>query len=500
MCSSSKQGVDAKAVGLGALNNFTVNQPEGHKGRVKVLSWNDRYEKLTSSDETGFTIVWILHNGQWLEEMVNRHSGSVVGGMCWNSDGQKICIVYEDGTIIVGSVDGNRIWGNRMKGMQFTQVAWSPDGCKLIFGLSSGDVHISDSSGNFLAKMELQCMVGRTEIARIVSLQWYYGRWGFFEPDCPSLAVCLDNGCCQLMRTENDNDIIRLDTGMKIVDAQWNHCGSVLAIACCQQINSSQNMSAVQFYSPFGEHLRTLSLASKQLLGLAWDGTGCRIALALDTLVLFANVRPEYKWAYVRNTLVYAYTRRENAEHCVTFWNTKNGDKTSKFVLGLRGMSACDDVCLLSAFADNSQEMYKLLLCNDIGTQLDCKYVDIEPCHIAVTGTHVVVASRTEIYVWHYRVARRLTAMDVQQGAKPRWDGREKVYHIDHGLSSSDCATSEKKASTTTKDPICCIAALDKTLIVVGLSAGGLPGAASPSELFPLILLCLSGGGLVLKD
>uniref|UniRef100_A0A8C4WUA3 Uncharacterized protein n=1 Tax=Eptatretus burgeri TaxID=7764 RepID=A0A8C4WUA3_EPTBU len=400
MCSSSKQGVDAKAVGLGALNNFTVNQPEGHKGRVKVLSWNDRYEKLTSSDETGFTIVWILHNGQWLEEMVNRHSGSVVGGMCWNSDGQKICIVYEDGTIIVGSVD----------------------------------------------------------------------------------------------------DIIRLDTGMKIVDAQWNHCGSVLAIACCQQINSSQNMSAVQFYSPFGEHLRTLSLASKQLLGLAWDGTGCRIALALDTLVLFANVRPEYKWAYVRNTLVYAYTRRENAEHCVTFWNTKNGDKTSKFVLGLRGMSACDDVCLLSAFADNSQEMYKLLLCNDIGTQLDCKYVDIEPCHIAVTGTHVVVASRTEIYVWHYRVARRLTAMDVQQGAKPRWDGREKVYHIDHGLSSSDCATSEKKASTTTKDPICCIAALDKTLIVVGLSAGGLPGAASPSELFPLILLCLSGGGLVLKD
>ena len=44
--------------------------------------------------------------------MINNRNKSVVKGMCWNSDGQKICIVYEDGAVIVGSVDGNRIWGN----------------------------------------------------------------------------------------------------------------------------------------------------------------------------------------------------------------------------------------------------------------------------------------------------------------------------------------------------------------------------------------------------
>ena len=31
--------------------------------------------------------------------------------MKWTADGQKICIVYEDGAVIVGSVDGNRLWG-----------------------------------------------------------------------------------------------------------------------------------------------------------------------------------------------------------------------------------------------------------------------------------------------------------------------------------------------------------------------------------------------------
>ena len=36
---------------------------------------------------------------------------SVVRAMKWTADGQKICIVYEDGAVIVGSVDGNRLWG-----------------------------------------------------------------------------------------------------------------------------------------------------------------------------------------------------------------------------------------------------------------------------------------------------------------------------------------------------------------------------------------------------
>lgn len=33
--------------------------------------------------------------------------------MSWNADGQKICIVYEDGAVIVGSVDGNALIGHR---------------------------------------------------------------------------------------------------------------------------------------------------------------------------------------------------------------------------------------------------------------------------------------------------------------------------------------------------------------------------------------------------
>lgn len=39
----------------------------------------------------------ILKTGAWYEEMINNRNKSVVKDMKWNADGQKICIIYEDG-------------------------------------------------------------------------------------------------------------------------------------------------------------------------------------------------------------------------------------------------------------------------------------------------------------------------------------------------------------------------------------------------------------------
>jgi WD repeat-containing protein 35 len=36
---------------------------EGHNGGVMCVTWNPVYKKLTTSDETGLIIVWMLHRG-----------------------------------------------------------------------------------------------------------------------------------------------------------------------------------------------------------------------------------------------------------------------------------------------------------------------------------------------------------------------------------------------------------------------------------------------------
>lgn len=43
------------------------------------------------------------------------------------------------------------------------------------------------------------------------------------------------------------------------------------------------------------KHLRTLKVPGKQIAALSWEGSGLKIALAVDSYIYFANIRPDYK-------------------------------------------------------------------------------------------------------------------------------------------------------------------------------------------------------------
>ncbi|NWU98188.1 WDR35 protein, partial [Upupa epops] len=460
---------EAKIKGLAAPSNLSVNQTlEGHSGSVQVVTWNEHYQKLTTSDQNGLIIVWMFYKGAWYEEMINNRNKSVVRSMSWNADGQKICIVYEDGAVIVGSVDGNRIWGKDLKGTHLCHVAWSSDSKVLLFGMANGEIHIYDSQGNFIVKMKLSCLVNLTGALSIAGIHWYHGTEGYMEPDCPCLAVCYDNGRCQIMRDENDQNPVLIDTGMSVVCIQWNHCGSVLAVAGSLKTTSQdKDVNIVQFYTPFGEHLRTLKVPGKQISALSWEGSGLKIALAVDSYIYFANIRPDYKWGYCSNTVVYAYTRPDRPEYCVVFWDTKNNEKYVKYVKGLISITTDGDFCVLATKADENLPQYVLVLCNSIGTPLDPKYIDIGPLFVTMTKTHVIAASKEAFYIWKYRVAKKLTAMEINQVARTRKEGRERIYHVDDTPSGSAHGHLDySRATEGTRDPICAITASDKILLV----------------------------------
>lgn len=87
----------------------------------------------------------------------------------------------------------------------------------------------------------------------------------------------------------------------------------------------------MQFYSNVGEHLRTLRVPVPQagsLSGLAWEGSGLRLALAVDAAVFFASVRHDYLWGYFGSTLAYAFVRPDRPqEHCIVFWDTHSNNR-----------------------------------------------------------------------------------------------------------------------------------------------------------------------------
>ena len=58
-------------------------------------------------------------------------------------------IIITVGAVIVGSVDGNRIWGKELRGATLKLTQWSPDSKVLLFGNSQGEILIYDAHGAY---------------------------------------------------------------------------------------------------------------------------------------------------------------------------------------------------------------------------------------------------------------------------------------------------------------------------------------------------------------
>lgn len=50
----------------------------------------------------------------------------------------------------------------------------------------------------------------------------------------------------------------------------------------------------------------------------------------------------------------------------------------------------------------------------------------IVPLFVAMTKTHVIAASKEAFYTWQYRVAKKLTALEINQITRSRKEGRER--------------------------------------------------------------------------
>ena len=503
---SAAQGKAFPGKPAGGGSSLTMNQTlDGHSGAIMVAAWNEHYRKLTTSDERGLIIVWTLHKGTWYEEMINNRNKSVVRDMRWNADGTRICIVYEDGAVIVGSVDGNRLWGKDLD-LELSFVEWSPNSRVILFCTSGGDCHTYDNSGNPIAQMRIVAADGLLDSGsgsngrRIVSLEWYKGTSATSQSDGkasssddsgiggeagagmgsskaldtsasssaqPTLAIAFEAGKVQLMRSETDPNPIIIDVGHRVTKVSWSPDGSVLAVAGTIDAPPSSEMTTssnvVDFFTPLGTHMRSLRVPGSCINAVTWEGDGLRIALAVDSFIYFANIRIRYSWSFFNNTLVYAYRKPERTDDCVMFWDTRFGEKYAKYVKNLVGIASAGEHCALVTRAEEPDaKSFIVILCNAIGSPVDSRYISIVPTHICVTEKMVLVADGEYVYRWIFSSvtaglsasSSSMSSMGGGTSSLVSQMSRESVFHIDELHVTKVNGYSSMLEATTMPQPL----------------------------------------------
>ncbi|KAF5296919.1 hypothetical protein FQA39_LY12276 [Lamprigera yunnana] len=450
--------------------NLSVNKTlEGHFQAIRVIKWNPLHRKLTTSDHSGMIIVWVLYKGTWYDEMANNRKKSLVADMAWNFDGTKICIVYEDGEIIVGSVDGNRIWSKELKHVVMSKVQWSPNGKLLLFAFANGHIHIYDSTGLFVGTIDLLCLMNLKETfdTAIAGMEWFNGHQG--DTKVPTLAICCKNGFLQLMRSEYDPSCIVVDTKMFVSTCSWNHNGSILAVVGKQQLrDENKSSNVVQFYSLWGEHIRSLKLPGQIVSCCVWEEGSLRIAFGIDSSVYFANARPDHKWCFFKNIVVFVTPYIYKSSSCVTFWDTENEHCHTQDVVDVIDVASYGNYCVMATSLEVNDPLGHncLSLCDTLGTVIDVKYVEFEIKWVAMNETHVAAASKTNYFLWMYKNP---------QSSNLNLKGKDfRIFHSDIEPEVNSTSTTVYPPMIprhTVCDPICSIA-LSNDYLIVGRESG----------------------------
>lgn len=187
---------------------------------------------------------------------------------------------------------------------------------------------------------------------------------------------------------------------------------------------------------------------------MTWEGSGLRIGLAVDSFIFFANVRPNYTWAYCANTVVYTYYKYERKETAMVFWDLTTQEHQTKNISNLKFLCAYGDLCAVvigeksgkissavavtaenntkklggnSKLDDDDDEddedakvtqkaagvapsvlrvadtVYTVQLRNSVGAVLDSKRLTFTPKHVCIGPMHIVVSNERTVYTWQFQ-------------------------------------------------------------------------------------------------
>lgn len=289
ICTSTTTNGDA------ASNTQTL---EGHTGAVTGLAWNESFHKLVSTDENGLTIVWSLQEDIWCQEMMNNRSVSYVSDMKWADDGELICITYYDGVVIVGSVDGNRVWGLDLN-EPLLHCEWLPGNQNVIFVTRNNIIKMYDKIGRHIKDFTVTGDI--SEVSEVSEMHW---RRGHKTAKSPKIVAVSTKGHIMLMNDIKDSQSYIINSFMSNVKCMWTHNGRYFAV-CGQLANNDLTM---QLYSANGQCMyETIIAHNEKVIYMQWESSGVHLLVSTDKCIYLFMVKGSHRWTTLNDNSVLVY-------------------------------------------------------------------------------------------------------------------------------------------------------------------------------------------------
>lgn len=293
---------------------FEEDLISSHKSGVRNLKWNEEFGKLMSCCSEGVFVVWKQDEQKFLrEEMVNEGGKTLIKHVNWSLNGGLLCILIQQGQVVLGDVLGNRLWGRNFK-EQFSLASFDKADQLLLLGQESAGARImvlETEKGDPLMHLELD----NSQTAKIVILQ------SNNKAEDSGVLVCLNTGIFFLVSDILSSTVKRFDRGLsEIKFAQWSSDGKMFALSAkSKHLNGN---TCLLIFSQQGNPLH--SFPSNSLIrALDFNESSSEIIISTKTQLSVISLRKPDSMQYLEQSKVLITLGSIKRKQCIRLFRVE---------------------------------------------------------------------------------------------------------------------------------------------------------------------------------